>query len=339
MSEFGSGVEQGNNMLAQMEGRNARIKATYNARVDAFNNQLAVSEGTDKNTIQSGQDERNAQKGTEKLAGESSQFVQAGRRFSNSANVLQQVYKGNVGDFIKGGGRVGDELSPSRAISSVKSAGQSAVDAVKQFAKSGGRNLTRVPGPQQVKPVNPGDPVTPAVEPPAATNKVATSAVESGAEDTVSVDRAALTAGSKVAGGVAEAVGTAGVALGIVQGGVSLATDLTGGFDKLANNEDKASNVLSVASGVADTIGLVFPPAAIFGGLFGIASAITGTIGSLEEAKAKVDTGSQALKTAQNSKPPAEQQGPGAVATLSSLGQVASVGSSVGAKISGTSAF
>tara|TARA_R110002072_G_scaffold35537_4_gene105080 strand:- start:1828 stop:2844 length:1017 start_codon:yes stop_codon:yes gene_type:complete len=338
MSEFGSGVEQGNNMLAQMEGRNARIKATYNARVDSFNNQLAVSEGTDKNTIQSGQDERNAQKGTEKLAGESSQFVQAGRRFSNSADVLQQVYKGSVGDFIKGGGRVGDELSPSRVISSVKSAGQASVDAVKQFAKSGGRNLTRVPGPQQVKPVNPGDPVQ--VEPPAATEKaVATSAVESGAEDSVSVDRAALTAGSKVAGGVAEAVGTAGVALGIVQGGVSLATDLTGGFDKLANNEDKASNVLSVASGVADTIGLVFPPAAIFGGLFGIASAITGTIGSLEEAKAKVDTGSQALKTAQNSKPPAEQQGPGAVATLSSLGQVASVGSSVGAKISGTSAF
>lgn len=337
MSEFGSGVEQGNNMLAQMEGRNARIKSTYNARVDAFNNQLAVSEGTDKNTIQSGQEERTAQKGTEKLAGESSQFVQAGRRFSNSADVLQQVYKGSVGDFIKGGGRVGDELNPSRAISSVKSAGQASVDAVKQFAKSGGRDLTRVPAPQQVKPVNPGDPVQ--VEPPAATEKAATSAVESGAEDTVSVDRAALTAGSKVAGGVAEAVGTAGVALGIVQGGVSLATDLTGGFDKLANNEDKASNVLSVASGVADTIGLVFPPAAIFGGLFGIASAITGTIGSLEEAKAKVDTGSQALKTAQNSKPPAEQQGPGAVATLSSLGQVASVGSSVGAKISGTSAF
>ena len=340
MSEFGAGVEQGNNMLSQMEGRNANIKASYNARVDAFNNQLKVTENTDKQTIQSGKTERSAQSAPEKLAGESTKLAQVGQRFKSSQAVLQQVYKGDKMAFVKGGGRVGDEIGSKGVgdtLSSIKESAKSGYKAVKIRIKTGGN--TRVPGPQQVKPVNPGDPV-------GGTAKVDSSAVKAGTkagaeaeEGSVAADRIALNTAKTVTGGVADALGSAGIAMGIVQGGVALETDLTGGFGKLANNEEKASNILSVASGVVDVVGLAFPPLEVLGGLLGIASAVTGTIGSLEEASKKVSTGQAALDKAQSTKPPAEQQGPGTVATLSSLGQIASVGSTVGAKISGSTSF
>ena len=342
MSEFGAGVEQGNNMLSQMEGRNANIKASYNARVDAFNNQLKVTENTDKQQIQSGKSERSAQSNPEKLAGESTKLAQVGQRFKSSQAVLKQVYKGDKVAFVKGGGRVGDEIGSAgvgETLSSIKESAKSGYKAAKILVKTGGN--TRVPGPQQVKPVNPGDPVGGST-----TAKVDSSAVKSGTEagaeaeeGSVAADRVALNTAKTVTGGVADALGSAGIAMGIVQGGVALETDLTGGFGKLANNEEKASNILSVASGVVDVVGLVFPPLEVLGGLLGIASAVTGTIGSLEEASAKVSTGQAALDKAGSTKPPAEQQGPGTVATLSSLGQIASVGSTVGAKISGSTSF
>ena len=341
MSEFGAGVEQGNNMLSQMEGRNANIKASYNARVDAFNNQLKVTENTDKQQIQSGKSERSAQSNPEKLAGESTKLAQVGQRFKSSQAVLQQVYKGDKVAFVKGGGRVGDEIGSAgvgETVSSIKESAKSGYKAVKIRVRGGS---TRVPGPQQVKPVNPGDPVGGST-----TAKVDSSAVKSGTEagaeaeeGSVAADRVALNTAKTVTGGVADALGSAGIAMGIVQGGVALETDLTGGFGKLANNEEKASNILSVASGVVDVVGLVFPPLEVLGGLLGIASAVTGTIGSLEEASAKVSTGQAALDKAGSTKPPAEKQGPGTVATLSSLGQIASVGSTVGAKISGSTSF
>ena len=341
MSEFGAGVEQGNNMLSQMEGRNANIKASYNARVDAFNNQLKVTENTDKQQIQSGKSERSAQSNPEKLAGESTKLAQVGQRFKSSQAVLQQVYKGDKVAFVKGGGRVGDEIGSAgvgETVASIKESAKSGYKAVKIRVRGGS---TRVPGPQQVKPVNPGDPVGGST-----TAKVDSSAVKSGTEagaeaeeGSVAADRIALNTAKTVTGGVADALGSAGIAMGIVQGGVALETDLTGGFGKLANNEEKASNILSVASGVVDVVGLVFPPLEVLGGLLGIASAVTGTIGSLEEASAKVSTGQAALDKAQSTKPPAEKQGPGTVATLSSLGQIASVGSTVGAKISGSTSF
>lgn len=341
MSEFGAGVEQGNNMLSQMEGRNANIKASYNARVDAFNNQLKVTENTDKQQIQSGKSERTAQSNPEKLAGESTKLAQVGQRFKSSQAVLQQVYKGDKVAFVKGGGRVGDEIGSAgvgETVASIKESAKSGYKAVKIRVRGGS---TRVPGPQQVKPVNPGDPVGGST-----TAKVDSSAVKSGTEagaeaeeGSVAADRVALNTAKTVTGGVADALGSAGIAMGIVQGGVALETDLTGGFGKLANNEEKASNILSVASGVVDVVGLVFPPLEVLGGLLGIASAVTGTIGSLEEASAKVSTGQAALDKAGSTKPPAEKQGPGTVATLSSLGQIASVGSTVGAKISGSTSF
>ena len=341
MSEFGAGVEQGNNMLSQMEGRNANIKASYNARVDAFNNQLKVTENTDKQQIQSGKSERTAQSNPEKLAGESTKLAQVGQRFKSSQAVLQQVYKGDKVAFVKGGGRVGDEIGSAgvgETVASIKESAKSGYKAVKIRVRGGS---TRVPGPQQVKPVNPGDPVGGST-----TAKVDSSAVKSGTEagaeaeeGSVAADRIALNTAKTVTGGVADALGSAGIAMGIVQGGVALETDLTGGFGKLANNEEKASNILSVASGVVDVVGLVFPPLEVLGGLLGIASAVTGTIGSLEEASAKVSTGQAALDKAGSTKPPAEKQGPGTVATLSSLGQIASVGSTVGAKISGSTSF
>ena len=343
MSEFGAGVEQGNNMLSQMEGRNANIKASYNARVDAFNNQLKVTENTDKQTIQSGKTERSGQSAPEKLAGESTKLAQVGQRFKSSQAVLQQVYKGDKVAFVKGGGRVGDEIGSAgvgETVASIKESAKSGYKAVKIRVRGGS---TRVPGPQQVKPVNPGDPVGTSQS---TTAKVDSSAVKSGTEagaeaeeGSVAADRVALNTAKTVTGGVADALGSAGIAMGIVQGGVALETDLTGGFGKLANNEEKASNILSVASGVVDVVGLVFPPLEVLGGLLGIASAVTGTIGSLEEASAKVSTGQAALDKAGSTKPPAEKQGPGTVATLSSLGQIASVGSTVGAKISGSTSF
>ena len=340
MSEFGAGVEQGNNMLSQMEGRNANIKASYNARVDAFNNQLKVTENTDKQTIQSGKTERSGQSAPEKLAGESTKLAQVGQRFKSSQAVLQQVYKGDKVAFVKGGGRVGDEIGSKgvgETLSSIKESAKSGYKAVKIRIKTGGN--TRVPGPQQVKPVNPGDPVGGTAKADSSAVKAGTEAGAEAEEGSVAADRIALNTAKTVGGGVADALGSAGIAMGIVQGGVALETDLTGGFGKLANNEEKASNILSVASGVVDVVGLAFPPLEVLGGLLGIASAVTGTIGSLEEASKKVSTGQAALDKAQSTKPPAEQQGAGTVATLSSLGQIASVGSTVGAKISGSTSF
>ena len=242
--------------------------------------------------------------------------------------------------FVKGGGRVGDEIGSKgvgETLSSIKESAKSGYKAVKIRIKTGGN--TRVPGPQQVKPVNPGDPVGGTAKADSSAVKAGTEAGAEAEEGSVAADRIALNTAKTVGGGVADALGSAGIAMGIVQGGVALETDLTGGFGKLANNEEKASNILSVASGVVDVVGLAFPPLEVLGGLLGIASAVTGTIGSLEEASKKVSTGQAALDKAQSTKPPAEQQGAGTVATLSSLGQIASVGSTVGAKISGSTSF
>lgn len=122
----------------------------------------------------------------------------------------------------------------------------------------------------------------------------------------------------------------AGVGLGIVGGGLSLAQDFSGGHFQLAgdNKAEKAGNAMSIASGALDTLGLVAPPLAILGGLVGVGSAIADIFGHHEEAKAKVET-------VQQTAPPPPKPVDLSVASTS-VGQVASQGADTLHSIAGT---
>ena len=310
-----------------------------------------------------------------KLGETGTQIGQAAKRMSDSRDVLMGQYGGKFGAFVKGGGRVGTETKlgfgtlgrgatnvsdavssayratlggakfkpgaappqtttgAQEALSSAKNEetmGQDTRTASQSVSGTGAGRVDRssVAAPQykQLAPDDTGRPVV-ATKPSGADVRLAPGVSAEGS--------AAKSLGSQAA----EGVGKLGAGLGVIAGGESLATDLTGGFSKLANNEDKASNALSVAGGIADTIGLAIPPLEIFGGILGIASAITGTIGHLEDSSAKIGSGQKTLATDKTAKAPPPTETPQGVASLTSLGQVASVGSTVGQKITGSSSF
>lgn len=103
--------------------------------------------------------------------------------------------------------------------------------------------------------------------------------------------KAAGKLGSRVVGGAA-------AALNIGNAADDLASDFKGGHFHLAgsNWEQQASNALQIGSGVADVVGFAFPPAAVAGALFGIASGIFGAIGDKEEGAQKVEEAEKVAK-------------------------------------------
>ncbi len=100
------------------------------------------------------------------------------------------------------------------------------------------------------------------------------------------------------AGKLAEAIGEGtgakivGKGLGIANvamGGYDLFEDIKSGHLQGNNTLEKASDALTIASGVADAVGLAFPPAAVLGAGLGILSGIFGAVGDKEEEKEKIE--------------------------------------------------
>ena len=89
-----------------------------------------------------------------------------------------------------------------------------------------------------------------------------------------------LKAGSGIVGSMVKGVSVLG---DIAQGGDDLYTDIKSG--KIAGNNgwEKAGNVLQIGSGIADTVGLVFPPAEVIGGILGVIGGVVNSIGEEKE--------------------------------------------------------
>ena len=313
MGDFGEGIDQENNMLGQMGQHNRAIKQHNQDRLDSFNSNLTTSETLAKGDVAAGRDES-----------------------SKQADPLK------LGETLGGAKFIPGAAPPQLTTGSQEARlGARNEEAMAQTGRQGvGTGASRLDRTQVADPQRFAAPTEPTQ---------ITAVRPSGADPVSTVPKSLQGAADDVAGGgkstaralggaAAEGVGKLGVGLGILAGGESAITDLTGGFGKLANKEEKASNALSVAGGVADTIGLAIPPLAIFGGLLGLASAVTGTIGHLEDSSSKIGSGQKKLAADKTSKPPPSET-PQGVASLTSLGQVASVGSTVGQKITGSSSF
>ena len=81
---------------------------------------------------------------------------------------------------------------------------------------------------------------------------------------------------------------SAGSMMNVGMGAEALYDDFKGGQFHLAgkNGLEEASNALQIASGVADVVGLAFPPVLAVGMLLGAASSVTGAIGEVQEVEA-----------------------------------------------------
>ena len=93
-----------------------------------------------------------------------------------------------------------------------------------------------------------------------------------------------------------KAVKYGSVAGDLATGSLDLFNDIKSGGVQGANGFDKAGNVLQIGSSVAETVGLVFPPAEIIGGVLGVLGGISSGIGDMVEgddasAKAKKQVG------------------------------------------------
>lgn len=109
--------------------------------------------------------------------------------------------------------------------------------------------------------------------------------------------------------GVIDKVGKGvGVLGSAAVGGMDLYKDISGG--KIAGNNfgEKAGNVLQIGGSIADTLGVVFPPAAIIGGALDVVGAISNEIGEIFDGKSKskaLDAGKAAAQKAQVAATPA----------------------------------
>tara|TARA_R110000803_G_scaffold87359_3_gene154042 strand:+ start:7352 stop:8173 length:822 start_codon:yes stop_codon:yes gene_type:complete len=109
--------------------------------------------------------------------------------------------------------------------------------------------------------------------------KAGESAAADGLEEAASLGSKA----SSVLGGAAK---VGGGILAAAQGGLDIYDDIKAGGIAGNNNWEKAGNVLQIGGSIADIAGTVFPPAALIGGLFDLASAATNEVGDkLDEAK------------------------------------------------------
>ena len=98
------------------------------------------------------------------------------------------------------------------------------------------------------------------------------------------------------------------VATDIGVGGVDLYNDIKNGNLGGGNGFDEAGNVLAIGSGLAETVGLVFPPAEIIGGVLGVLGGVASGIGDMfdsgdakEKAKQQVTTTSSSVSVAPSS--------------------------------------
>jgi len=102
-------------------------------------------------------------------------------------------------------------------------------------------------------------------------------------EDAAGALKESSTLGEK-AGAVLGAAGKVGGGLlSAAVGGVDIYKDIKAGGIAGNNNWEKAGNLLQIGGSVADVAGLIFPPAALIGGVLDLASAATDEVGEQKE--------------------------------------------------------
>ena len=159
-----------------------------------------------------------------------------------------------------------------------------------------------------------------------------------GGEDAVGIgakiaSKLPATAGELASAG-GELAAKAGVGLGIISAGESIAADFAGGkgFHVAGDNKmERWGNGLSIAAGAADTLGLAAPPLAVVGGVLGLLSAGADIIGHLEDSSEKAGTAKK-----EKDKPP---ETPDQVSSIASMGMIASKGTDTLHSITSSSSF
>jgi hypothetical protein len=138
----------------------------------------------------------------------------------------------------------------------------------------------------------------------------------------------------ELASAAGEVAAKAGVGLGMISAGESIAADFASGkgFHIAGDNKmERWGNGLSIAAGAADTLGLAAPPLAVVGGVLGLLSAGADIIGHLEDASEKAGTAKK-----EKDKPP---ETPDQISSIASMGMIASKGTDTLHSITSSSSF
>ena len=331
MGDFGEGIDQSNNMLSEMSQHNSALQEHLELRQGQMNEHL--------HSVEKGAREERGSQADPKLLGEDvSQFAQVGTKASAAKGVLKNVYGDSKLAYMKGLGRTGEEttfgLKPlGKGAVKVAKSGYSAVASSTSSFKPGGvepppSDTLAHAEQQSATPPKTSEGIEPTSEAvdeahytaPSEGDPITGTRASGSVTIAADLEKGGMTAGDVVKG-VGEVAGKAGVGLGILGGVESAAADITAGKIEGDNKMEKWGNMLSMAGGAADTIGLAAPPMAIVGGILGIASAGAELIGHLEHAHdvtkaAKAAAGATTSVTKDN------------VASITSLGQVAARGTS-----------
>lgn len=81
----------------------------------------------------------------------------------------------------------------------------------------------------------------------------------------------------------------AGGLFGAAQGGMDIYEDIKAGGIAGNNNWEKAGNILQIGGAAADLVGMVFPPAALLGGVLDLAAGATDAVGEQLDADKQAD--------------------------------------------------
>jgi len=319
MGDYGAGIDVENNMLSEMSQRSEGLAQHYQDQMTNYNNLL-------RNTREKAKDEVEALSTPQALGEDLAQITQVGERTASARSTLRNVYGSNKLAYLKGLGRTGDEttlgVKPlaqaiSKRVGTIRATPELST-AVEQPTEINVSGTSSEPPPQPSSGEGGSAPEGAAVsEGTAAESSIGIPAVEN----------ATLKTGLSTA---ADLGAKAGVGLGIIGGAVSAVDDFSGGHFHLAgdNKAEKAGNVMSMASGALDTLGLVAPPLAILGGLLGVGSAIADIFGHHEDASEKVQS--------VQDKPPPPPKAINQTVASTAVGQVASQGADTLHSIAGT---
>lgn len=325
-SEVGA-LSMGNSMESQMEGHNQAVREHNAANHKFYQNlrqqnllglrkeaedakgeaskQFAAGLGeTGTRVVKMANDAATTFAGAKAAAGEGWSALGAGDKASL---VLQQASKTST------------SLNQARAVGrGARSAAQGVSDAA-QGAKDA--MFSKVPAGSSVG--RAGDATADAASSASTTGKVGDAVVQGG-ETAV---KAGAKAGAEAAGAVGKSVGkiAAGAeGLGVVMGGMNAIQDIASGHIQGHNAEEKAGNELGIASGAADLLGFIFPPAALVGAALGVAGGIESAAGATKEkSDAKEEAGTdQSTGKSLDSEEKAGEEQTTASQNLASEGQI-----------------
>ena len=295
--KFYQNLRQQNLLGLRKEAEDAKGEATK---------QFAAGVGeTSTRVVKSANDAYSTYAGASRAAGEGWSALGAGDKASL---VLQQAAKTST------------TLNQARAVGR---GARSAASGVSDAAQGAIAMFSKVPAGSSV--ARAGDSTADAASSASTTGKVGDAVVQGGEM----ASKAGAKAGAEATAGIGKSVGklAAGAeGLGVVMGGMNAISDIASGHIQGHNDEEKAGNELGIASGAADLLGFIFPPAALVGAALGVAGGIESAAGATKEkADAKKDAGTdQSTGKSLSSEEKAGVEQTTASQNLASEGQIAS---------------